>query len=372
MLLQDKVVVVSGIGPGLGMELSTECARQGARAVVLAARTAARLEQAEAEIQKLGGATRVLRVPTDISDREQCRRLADTTVAEFGRIDCLLNSAFNPGTYHPIDEADLAHWRRTMDVNFFGSIGLTQECVRHMKRQKSGSVVMIGTMVEHKPLAYQGGYAASKAAPARRHQAFRTGTGAVRDSLQQLQHGLDVGAQRAGLRHHAGQGRRHQRAGNHRWRHRQYSAGLYSGGRGLRQGRHLFCLGLFAGDHRSGAGCERRRIHGGLNGRMTMSEQTQTEINTALEAAVFRRLLQHLDSRKDVQNIELMQLAGFCRNCLSKWYVAAAQEAGHDIDLAEAREMVYGMPYAQWKQKYQTEATPEQLAAFDAHSGKKD
>ncbi len=102
-----------------------------------------------------------------------------------------------------------------------------------------------------------------------------------------------------------------------------------------------------------------------------MSEQTQAEITTALEAAVFRRLVQHLDSRKDVQNIELMQLAGFCRNCLSKWYVAAAQEAGHDIDLAQAREMVYGMPYAQWKQKYQTEATPEQLAAFDAHSGKK-
>ncbi len=182
MLLQDKVVVVSGIGPGLGMELSTECARQGARAVVLAARTPASLERAEAEIQKLGGATRVLRVPTDISDREQCRRLADTTVAEFGRIDCLLNSAFNPGTFHPIDQADLSDWRRTMDVNFFGSIGLTQECVRHMKRQGSGSVVMIGTMVERKPLAYQGGYAASKAAlrAATKHFALELGQFGIR------------------------------------------------------------------------------------------------------------------------------------------------------------------------------------------------
>ena len=89
--------------------------------------------------------------------------------------------------------------------------------------------------------------------------------------------------------------------------------------------------------------------------------------NTELEAAVFRRLLQHLDSRKDVQNIELMELAGFCRNCLSKWYVAAAEEAGESVDMAQAREMVYGMPYAQWKEKYQGEATAEQLAAFAAH-----
>ncbi len=88
--------------------------------------------------------------------------------------------------------------------------------------------------------------------------------------------------------------------------------------------------------------------------------------NEAIEAAVFRRLLQHLDSRKDVQNIELMTLAGFCRNCLSKWYVAEAAERGESVDLEAAREMVYGMPYGEWKERYQTEATPEQLAAFEA------
>ena len=88
--------------------------------------------------------------------------------------------------------------------------------------------------------------------------------------------------------------------------------------------------------------------------------------DTEIEAAVFRRLLAHLDSRKDVQNIELMTLAGFCRNCLSKWYVAEAAERGQNVDLDQAREMVYGMPYAQWKADYQTEATPEQLAAFEA------
>ena len=84
-----------------------------------------------------------------------------------------------------------------------------------------------------------------------------------------------------------------------------------------------------------------------------------------LEAAVFRRLLEHLDSRKDVQNIDLMNLAGFCRNCLSKWYMAAAEEQGISIDYDQARERVYGMPYDEWKARYQTEATAEQLAAFE-------
>ena len=86
----------------------------------------------------------------------------------------------------------------------------------------------------------------------------------------------------------------------------------------------------------------------------------------SIEAAVFRRLLEHLDERKDVQNIELMNLAGFCRNCLSKWYMAAAEEQGLAVDYDTARERVYGMPYEQWKEKYQREATAQQLAAFEA------
>lgn len=90
--------------------------------------------------------------------------------------------------------------------------------------------------------------------------------------------------------------------------------------------------------------------------------------NDAIEAAVFRRLIAHLDSRKDVQNIDLMLLAGFCRNCLSKWYVAEAEERGQAVDLETARQQVYGMPYAQWKAEYQTEATPEQKAAFEAQN----
>lgn len=85
-----------------------------------------------------------------------------------------------------------------------------------------------------------------------------------------------------------------------------------------------------------------------------------------IEAAVFRRLLQHLDSRKDVQNIELMNLAGFCRNCLAKWYVAAADEKGLEIPYETARERIYGMPYEEWKLRYQGEASAEQLAKFDS------
>lgn len=87
---------------------------------------------------------------------------------------------------------------------------------------------------------------------------------------------------------------------------------------------------------------------------------------TELEAAVLRRLLQHFDERKDVQNIELMILAGFCRNCLSRWFVEAAHERGIDVDLDAARERIYGMPYSEWKSTHQQPATEDQLRRFEA------
>jgi uncharacterized protein len=92
-----------------------------------------------------------------------------------------------------------------------------------------------------------------------------------------------------------------------------------------------------------------------------LDDQQQIE----LEAAAFRRLLAHLDGRKDVQNIELMNLAGFCRNCLSKWYLGAAEAAGLTLDYEDVRERVYGMPYAEWKDRYQQETSPEQQARFE-------
>lgn len=91
---------------------------------------------------------------------------------------------------------------------------------------------------------------------------------------------------------------------------------------------------------------------------------------TELEAAAFRRLLAHLDERKDVQNIDLMNLAGFCRNCLSKWYLAEAEARNLDLDYAAAREIVYGEPYDAWKAKYQQEASAEQKKAFAAEMAK--
>lgn len=87
---------------------------------------------------------------------------------------------------------------------------------------------------------------------------------------------------------------------------------------------------------------------------------------TDFESAAFRRLLKHLDERKDVQNIDLMILAGFCRNCLADWYREAAEQAGVAMDKDAARLAIYGMPFAEWKKKFQREASAEQLAAFDA------
>ncbi len=88
-------------------------------------------------------------------------------------------------------------------------------------------------------------------------------------------------------------------------------------------------------------------------------------LRTEIEAAVFRRLLQHLDSHKEVQNIDLMILAGFCRNCLAKWYRAEAEKRGLELDYPQAQEIIYGEPYASWKKKYQKEATPEQIRAYE-------
>ena len=92
---------------------------------------------------------------------------------------------------------------------------------------------------------------------------------------------------------------------------------------------------------------------------MTPEQQTEAQ------AAAFRQLVKHLDENKDVQNIDLMILADFCRNCLSKWYMAGAKEQGVDMDYDQAREAIYGMPFADWKAKYQTPATPEQLEDFE-------
>ena len=90
-----------------------------------------------------------------------------------------------------------------------------------------------------------------------------------------------------------------------------------------------------------------------------------------IEAAVFRKLIKHLDEHKEVQNIDLMILADFCRNCLAKWMVTAAKDAGEPIDYEAAREKIYGMPYSEWKANFQSKATDEQMAAFNARQQSK-
>lgn len=163
MLLADKIVVISGIGPGLGVKLAVEAARAGAAGVVIAARTAARLDDAEARVRALGSRCEVLKVPTDITDRAQCRRLAAAAAARFGRIDALVNSAFCYGPVQPLATDDLQGWREVFDTNVFGSLALTQEILPQMQRQKSGAVLFINSQAIRRP-SRAAAYAASKGA----------------------------------------------------------------------------------------------------------------------------------------------------------------------------------------------------------------
>lgn len=161
MLLENKTVIVSGIGPGMGREIALACAREGAN-VALAARTASALDALAEDVRALG--RRALPVPTDIADAAQCRRLVETTVSELGRVDALVNNAFTSNPTGPIADIDLDAWRGIFDVNLFGSLQLTQAVLPAMKQQGGGSVVMIGSMSMRLIEPAMGGYAASKAA----------------------------------------------------------------------------------------------------------------------------------------------------------------------------------------------------------------
>ena len=161
MLLQDKVAVVSGVGPGLGKEIALALVREGA-SVVMGARTESYLKEVVAEIESGGG--QAAYAATDITDVEQCRRLVRTAVDRFGRVDALVNNAFAPDAFQLFEDVDLDKWRHIFDVNVFGSLQLTQEVIGPMKAQGGGSIVFINSMVIRKILPNQGGYAASKGA----------------------------------------------------------------------------------------------------------------------------------------------------------------------------------------------------------------
>ncbi|MGH8528908.1 MAG: SDR family oxidoreductase [Nevskiales bacterium] len=166
MLLKDKVVIVSGIGPGLGVKLAVEAAREGAAAVVCAARSADKLEDAEQRIRETGSKSVVLKQVTDITDRKQCETLVAATVKKFGRVDALVNSAFLHGAMDYVSNADLDAWLAgPIATNLIGTLKLTQAVIPQMKQQKRGAIVMINTMaVRQVPPLGEAGYAASKAA----------------------------------------------------------------------------------------------------------------------------------------------------------------------------------------------------------------
>ncbi len=161
MLLKDRIAIVSGIGPGMGRDISLAFAREGAD-LVLAARGADKLDSVAAEVRARG--RRALCVPTDIAEADACRRLVDAAHAEFGRIDVLVNNAFKGGIEPLIADASVDHWRRIFDVNVFGSLQLTQAVIPHMRRQSGGSIVFINSMSLRIVEAKFGAYAASKGA----------------------------------------------------------------------------------------------------------------------------------------------------------------------------------------------------------------
>jgi NAD(P)-dependent dehydrogenase (short-subunit alcohol dehydrogenase family) len=161
MLLKDRVAIVSGIGPGLGQAIGRALAREGA-AVVLAARSEDSLRALADEIVRAGG--RALAVATDICDAASCRNVVRRALAEFGKVDTLVNNAYHPGTYERIETIDLDTWRSPFEVNVLGSLRLSQAVIPSMKERRSGSIVMINSMSMRRMMETFGGYAASKAA----------------------------------------------------------------------------------------------------------------------------------------------------------------------------------------------------------------
>ncbi len=161
MLLTDRIVLVSGIGPGLGAEIALGCAREGAD-VVLAARSAAVLEETAAAVRQRG--RRALAVPTDVTRPDDCARLVDAARAQFGRIDVLVHNAFLSNPVGLVEQADLDDWRRIFEVNLFGALRLTQLVVPLMKAQRRGSIVFVNSMSIRVIEPLMGGYAASKGA----------------------------------------------------------------------------------------------------------------------------------------------------------------------------------------------------------------
>jgi NAD(P)-dependent dehydrogenase (short-subunit alcohol dehydrogenase family) len=178
MLLKDKVVVISGVGPGLGRKLTLLAVGEGAK-VAIGCRSVAFLEGLADEVTALGG--EVVSSPTDVKDVAQCRRLVEAAVEKFGRIDGLVNSAYQYAPA-PFEEADLEVWAGAMDVTCFGALRMAQAAIPHLKAAGGGSIVNVSTMETRKNRAGEGAYAIPKAAleMATRQMAFELGKYKIR------------------------------------------------------------------------------------------------------------------------------------------------------------------------------------------------
>jgi NAD(P)-dependent dehydrogenase (short-subunit alcohol dehydrogenase family) len=161
-LLDGRVAIVSGVGPGMGRAIALELSRAGA-AVAVAARRESSWEPVVAEVMERGGTA--VGCSTDVADPAACERLVEMAASKLGRVDVLVNNAFAEEDWHdPFDGFDVARWREPVDVNVFGTLTLTQACIPHLRAAGGGSVVMITTLSVRNPIPLLAGYAASKSA----------------------------------------------------------------------------------------------------------------------------------------------------------------------------------------------------------------
>jgi len=178
MLLQDKVIVISGVGPGLGRKLALLCVKEGAK-IAIGCRSTVFLDNLTSEIKGAGGA--VVSSPTDVKDVAQCNALVDAAATAFGRIDGLVNSAYQYAP-SPFEEADLDVWAGAMDVTCFGALRMAQAVIPHMRKAGGGSIVNVSTMETRKNRPGEGAYSIPKAAleMATRQMAYELGKYRIR------------------------------------------------------------------------------------------------------------------------------------------------------------------------------------------------
>ena len=161
MLLKDKVVIITGVGPGMGRSLSLLAVDEGAK-VAVSARSEGFIREVVDEIAAKGG--QAIAVPTDVADDAQCDRLAAATLEAFGRIDCLVNSAYRHNAFIAFEDSEIAEWQRNMDVTHFGALRMIKSVLPAMKRQQSGAIVNVSTRSSVRVVPGHGDYGTAKAA----------------------------------------------------------------------------------------------------------------------------------------------------------------------------------------------------------------